>query len=86
MREISRLASSRYEPLVVWVRLIIWRTWSWLTPSPVNSSELCVSEPPDLCMLTDEKSAPAAMPDRGRSSPKYRWVPCASSHSISIPL
>ena len=44
-------------------------------PLLVSRIELCVSEPPDLCMDTAAISAPAAMPDIGRLFPKYRCVP-----------
>ena len=37
---------------------------------PIKSSELCVRLPPDLCMETAAISAPAAMADTGRFSPK----------------
>ena len=64
--EISRLESRRYEALVVWVRLMIWATYSQLTVLFTNKSELCVRLPPDLCMDTDAISAPASIAETGR--------------------
>ena len=66
----SRLTISRYEPEVVWVRFIIWRTCSAFIDGPHSRKLDCVSEPPDLCMETDAKSAPAAIAETGIFSPK----------------
>ena len=60
----------RYEPLVVWVRLIICLTYSGFMAGPVRRKELCVSDPPVLCMLTAAISAPAAIAVTGILSPK----------------
>ena len=44
-----------------------------------------VKLPPDLCMETADISAPAAIPETGKSSLKEKCVPCASSTSTFIP-
>ena len=55
---------------VSYTHLDVYKRQPSLSPGPVNSRELWVRLPPDLCMLTAAISAPASMADIGNPSPK----------------
>ena len=55
---------------MVWVRLMICRTWPGFIRGPVSRKEDWVRLPPDLCMDTAAISAPASMAVVGMPAPK----------------
>ena len=82
----SRAARKISFGLVVWSTPDAARIRSAGTRPPrARSIEVCVSEPSILCVLSAERSAPAAMADGGSSCAKAKCAPCALSVRRSIP-